>query len=139
MFGLFRYRGNVTRIVDGDTIEAELYLGLGVTHWISIRLSDVDAPEVTGEEKEVGDEVERLLTERLSECDNKIFVQLEGQNGDVTDSFGRHLAFVYPIDSEKSLSQLVRKWSKKARQKAKKQRIKDLQKSIDENAEKATT
>jgi len=47
-FGLYNYRAKVIRIVDGDTYELMVDLGMKVFHLAHIRLEDVDTPEVYG-------------------------------------------------------------------------------------------
>ena len=42
---LYIYKGKVIRVVDGDTIDAELDLGFGITMKQRFRMNDYDAPE----------------------------------------------------------------------------------------------
>ena len=49
------YRATVERIVDGDTIDVNLDLGLGVwLHKQRLRLVGINTPEVRGPEREAG-------------------------------------------------------------------------------------
>lgn len=52
---LYRYRANVTRIYDGDSVTADIDLGLGV--WLrdqKLRLFGINTPELRGDEREAG-------------------------------------------------------------------------------------
>ena len=42
---MWQYRGKVTRIVDGDTIDVLCDLGFGVFHSVRCRLARIDTPE----------------------------------------------------------------------------------------------
>ncbi len=43
--GLYQYKGKVSRVVDGDTVDAELDLGFGIKMNQRFRIADYDAPE----------------------------------------------------------------------------------------------
>jgi micrococcal nuclease len=52
---MFEYIAYVTKVYDGDTITVDIDLGFGI--WMkneSIRLADINAPEIRGEEREAG-------------------------------------------------------------------------------------
>jgi len=91
----FLYPAKVERIIDGDTIVADLYLGLGVILDDQyIRFYGIDAWEVRGEEREKGLEVKEYLEERLSK--GKIEIEIRPEWGrDGKGSFGRWLGIVY--------------------------------------------
>ena len=42
---LYNYRAKVVRLIDGDTIDFDVWLGFGVVFRIRTRLLDVDTPE----------------------------------------------------------------------------------------------
>lgn len=46
--GLYRYRGTVTRVVDGDTITVRRDCGMDITHEVALRIAGVNAPESVG-------------------------------------------------------------------------------------------
>lgn len=48
------YPAAVVRVIDGDTFEADLSLGLGVSRRVVVRLADVDAPEARGRSRAEG-------------------------------------------------------------------------------------
>ena len=43
---LFRYQATIVRVVDGDTLIADLDLGFHITHQITARLLGINAPEM---------------------------------------------------------------------------------------------
>ena len=57
----YRYDATVSRVVDGDTVDVMVDLGLDVLTRKRIRLDGIDAPETRGDEKEAG----RLASEYL--------------------------------------------------------------------------
>ena len=42
---MYRYNAKVTRVVDGDTVDAEIDLGFDITIKKRIRLAEINAPE----------------------------------------------------------------------------------------------
>ena len=104
----YLYPAKVERIIDGDTIVVDLYLGLGVILDDQyIRFYGIDTWEVTGEEKEQGLIAKDYLVERLSEGVIEIEIRPEwGQNG--KGSFGRWLGIVY-VDGVNINAELVEK------------------------------
>ena len=91
----FLYPVKMERVIDGDTIVVDLYLGLGVIlDEQYIRLYGINAWETRGEEREKGLEAKEYLEERLSKGQIEIEIRPEwGQNG--KGSFGRWLGIVY--------------------------------------------
>lgn len=81
----------ITNIVDGDTFDADVILGFGITVKQRFRLNGVNAPEITGREKEKGLCSKHFLMEML--LSKKVVVISKEQ-----DSFRRWLADVYYID-----------------------------------------
>jgi micrococcal nuclease len=48
------YRCKLRRIIDGDTVELDVDLGLRIHRTLTLRLGDIDAPEVRGPERKAG-------------------------------------------------------------------------------------
>jgi micrococcal nuclease len=92
----YLYRGIVVRVVDGDTIDVDIDLGFYIwAHNQRIRLVGIDAPEVRGASKEVGDRATAFL-KALIEGKTIILKTVKGtDNADRDDSFGRWLGEVY--------------------------------------------
>lgn len=92
----YLYRAVVVRVVDGDTIDADIDLGFYI--WIKrqrIRLLGIDAPEVRGESKAEGIAATEHL-KSLIDGETIILRTVKGEDGgDRDDSFGRWLGTIY--------------------------------------------
>jgi len=108
---LWFYRAKITRVIDGDTVEAVCDLGFGSYRVERLRLAGVDAPELrprrgTPEEREA----ERLLAHKAKE---RVAELLEGREVVIrtykTGSFARWIAQVYhdPADRTKTVNDLL--------------------------------
>lgn len=109
------YRAAITRVVDGDTIYALMNLGFSVYHLMSIRLTDIDAPELFSGPKE-GREKGAASKEFLES-----FIDQRGTHCAITSekwsqSFGRYVARVQLSDGTDLSEEMVRAgyadWSK---------------------------
>jgi len=91
----FLYPAEIERVIDGDTIVADLSLGLGVVLDDQyIRFYGIDAWETRGEEREKGLKAKEYLKGRLSKGQIEIEIRPEwGQNG--KGKYGRWLGIVY--------------------------------------------
>lgn len=58
--GLYRYRALCESIVDGDTLDLNIDLGLRVHSWLRVRLLGLNTPEIYGVKKE-GEEFQKGL------------------------------------------------------------------------------
>ena len=92
-----RYKATITRVIDGDTLEATIYdspfFGVMQSTNETLRLARIDAPEVRGVEKKYGLESEEALKELvtvINKCGHIVEVEAEE-----TDSFGRYIAEVW--------------------------------------------
>lgn len=96
---LYTYRAKIVSVYDGDTMTADIDLGMGVhMHGVKIRLSYVDTPEIRGEERERGLEVRDHVRELI--LGKEVVIQTQQ---DKTGKYGRLLAEVY-IDENTPLS-----------------------------------
>ena len=43
---MYEYSGTVVRVIDGDTVEAMIDLGMGVWKKAKLRINDLDTPEI---------------------------------------------------------------------------------------------
>jgi len=101
------YPARVEPVVDGDTIVADLYLGLGVVLDNQyIRLYGIDAWEITGEERPRGLLAKEYLAKRLEEGKVEIEIRPEGGK-DGKGKYGRWLGVVY-VDGEDANEAMVR-------------------------------
>jgi len=104
----FLYPAKIERIIDGDTIVVDLYLGLGaVLDDQHIRFYGIDAWETRGEKREKGLKAKEYLEERLSKGQIEIEIRPEwDQNG--RGKYGRWLGIVY-VDGVNINAELVEK------------------------------
>lgn len=87
----YTYRATVVKIVDGDTIDVMLDLGLYTSVRKRLRFLDMDAWEVRGEERELGLKATERVTELLDSAE-EVMVQTKM---DSTGKYGRLLAVVW--------------------------------------------
>lgn len=94
---MYQYNAIVRKVVDGDTLEIDIDLGL--SSWIhseKIRLYGIDTPEVFGVKKgssewEKGNVASEFVKEHLKENDAVIIETIK----DKREKYGRYLAMVY--------------------------------------------
>lgn len=85
---MYLFNAKVTKIVDGDTIDAEVDLGFHVKMNLRFRLEGIDTPELrTGDNKEAAQEAKRFLENTILGANVKIM----SSKG---DKYGRWLATV---------------------------------------------
>lgn len=92
----WRYRGTVTKIVDGDTIDVAIRYDVGfdrIVAWVQrLRLARIDAPEQRGETLEAGRAATAFLKSVVPPGSIVEFVSAKG------GSFGRYIADVWRLD-----------------------------------------
>ena len=87
------YPATVIEVIDGDTVEVLIDLGLDITKKERIRLSNVRAPETRTkdlEEKEKGLKVKAILTEKI--LNKKIILRTDN---DKREKYGRLLGVLF--------------------------------------------
>ena len=113
---MYRYKVDVTRIVDGDTIDVDIDLGFGI--WMKkqrVRLMGIDTPESRTkdlEEKFYGKQAKKFLTSLLEETEVQLVVHDKGKFGRIigelfviqSENEGHP---VFEINTEKSVNQLM--------------------------------
>ena len=104
---MYEYKVKITRVVDGDTVDAELDLGFDIIYRDRIRLMGIDTPESrtrNKREKSLGLESKVRLKELCSVHKGNILLKTakEGKG-----KFGRILGDLYPIDSKVSLNAML--------------------------------
>lgn len=82
--------GRVQNVVDGDTFDADVDLGFYTSTRQRFRLKGIDAPEMTGASRVLGEKSKQALQDLI--LFHKVIIKSEK-----TDSFGRYLADVYVI------------------------------------------
>ncbi|MFP3975179.1 MAG: thermonuclease family protein [Chloroflexota bacterium] len=101
----YRYRAELGRVVDGDTIDAVIDLGFYIKITERLRLEGLDTPEIYGvpeasEEYRKGMEARSYVERRLGQNDHQMIVDT-GKRG----KWRRWVATVYLPDSDKSLNE----------------------------------
>ena len=96
---MFEYRVKITRVVDGDTVDAELDLGFNIIYKERIRLMGIDTPESRTRnkvEKKLGLKSKARLKELISEHKGNIILRTS-QEG--KGKFGRILGSLVVADN----------------------------------------
>jgi len=94
---MYQYNAVIRKVVDGDTIEIDIDLGLSAwVHNEKIRLYGIDTPEVYGVKKgspewELGNQSSEFVKQNLKENGQVIIETIK----DKKEKYGRYLALVY--------------------------------------------
>ena len=83
---MYEYKAKVLRVVDGDTIDAEVNLGFNIKAEMKFRLAHINAPEMNTNE---GKNAKLVLAERI---ENKEVTILSLK--DRKEKYGRYLAVI---------------------------------------------
>ena len=78
------YPALVTAVIDGDTVDATVDLGLDVQRAVRVRLAGVDAPELRGATAADGRAARAFLRDWIAVRANRVQLQVEGR-----DKYGR--------------------------------------------------
>jgi len=94
----------ITKVVDGDTIDAEIDLGFDISLSKRIRLAAVDTPESRtsdANEKKYGLESKEWLKHKVENAKN---ILIKTELPDSTEKYGRIIGHLFINDQEKSLN-----------------------------------
>ena len=101
------YKCKLVKIIDGDTVDADIQLGFNVTlSKTRIRLYNIDTPESRTRnlaEKALGLKAKERLTELLGE---KFYITSLGE-GKSKGKYGRVLATPYTLDTNEDVCELL--------------------------------
>ena len=90
---MYEYKVNeVTKVVDGDTVDLQIDLGFDITKKERVRIGGIDAPESRTrnlEEKKLGLEAKAFVQEQLETAES-IIIRTQK-----TDKYGRILGWLY--------------------------------------------
>lgn len=89
-FDLYYYKATVVKVYDGDTITVMIDLGLDAYRKESLRLADINAPEVRGEEREAGLISRDALREKI--LGKEVILKTKK---DKTGKYGRYITTVF--------------------------------------------
>lgn len=88
---MYEYSASLIRIVDADTLDLDVDLGLETYRRLRVRLAGLDAPERF---TDLGREAIGWVTEILR-AQYKLVIQTEK---DKTEKYGRYLVWIYLLD-----------------------------------------
>ena len=89
---MYEYRGQIKRVIDGDTVEAEIDLGFHVTFTVTLRLAGINAPETKGADRPRGLAATRYLDSLITDLTGGTRELTVRTQKDVTEKYGRYLA-----------------------------------------------
>jgi len=103
---MFEYRvKQVTKIVDGDTIDVEIDLGFSISYSQRLRLAGIDTPEsrTTDKfEKALGLESKEYLKSKLKDAKG---IVVKTEKPDSSEKYGRILGWLYLDGNTKSVNE----------------------------------
>jgi micrococcal nuclease len=103
---MFEYRvKQVTKVVDGDTIDVDIDLGFSISYSQRLRLAGIDTPEsrTTDKfEKTLGIESKDYLKHKLKDAKD---VVVRTEKPDSSEKYGRILGWVYVDGNTKSINE----------------------------------
>ena len=110
---MFTYKCNITRVVDGDTIDVTLDLGFEVYIRERIRLAGIDTPEVYGRNaSEEGKLASQFVKDWVAERENQegSYFVYASEKYDARDKYGRSLgtlSWVSAANESETLNQTL--------------------------------
>ena len=102
---MYEYRATIVRIIDGDTVEADVQLGFHVSLRGMFRLSGINTPEIRGTERPLGLAAKAYLQILIDDLTNGTRELVIKTKKDKTGKYGRYLAelWVDEVDLNKTL------------------------------------
>jgi micrococcal nuclease len=94
----------ITRVIDGDTVDADIDLGFDISLTKRIRLAGIDAPESRtsdANEKKYGLEAKEWLKHKVESAKN---ILIKTELPDSTEKYGRIIGHLFVNDHETSLN-----------------------------------
>lgn len=102
---MYEYRvKNISRVVDGDTIDVDIDLGFNISYSKRVRLAGIDTPESRTSdkfEKSLGLESKEYLKHKLK--DAKVIV-IKTEKPDSSEKYGRILGWLYVDENTVSVN-----------------------------------
>ena len=103
---MFEYRvKQITKIVDGDTIDVDIDLGFNISYSQRLRLAGIDTPEsrTTDKlEKTLGLESKEYLKSKFKDAKD---IVVKTEKPDSSEKYGRILGWVYLDGNTKSINE----------------------------------
>lgn len=104
---LYEYKARCVRVVDGDTVDFDIDLGLSVHSYIRVRLADINTPEIFGVKKESEEYAKGIEAKQRVEdliLDKPLVVRTVK---DKTGKYGRYIAYVYVDGSNEPVNDML--------------------------------
>ena len=96
---------NLTKVVDGDTIDVDIDLGFDISFSSRVRLAGIDTPESRTSdkmEKALGLEAKEYLKYKLKDAKS---ITIKTEKMDSSEKYGRILGWIFVDDHEVSVNQ----------------------------------
>jgi len=92
---LYTYQCALLKVVDGDTVDLVVDLGMDIYKHTRVRLADIDTYETRGEERYLGILAKEFLTSLFEENPDPLFLRTIK---DGTGKYGRYIGHIYLAD-----------------------------------------
>lgn len=105
---MYEYSAKMIYVVDGDTVDLDVDLGLDIHHLLRVRLLGIDTPELHSsipEEREKAKQARLFLQEGLMQSDVSSKSLTIKTEKDRTEKYGRYLATIFAIGDSVSFNQ----------------------------------
>lgn len=97
-------RCHVVRVIDGDTVDVDIDMGMYIHHHPRLRLADIDAPKMSGETREAGEDAAAWLEVMTGKRPIQVETIKDKKGKDKKGKYGRYLAILRVYDSEGNLA-----------------------------------
>lgn len=91
---------SIVKVVDGDTISVIVYLGFDVSHKVTVRLENIDTPEifhpVSELERQAGYKMKEYFQSLVSQYSESLFLETH----DHRELYSRYLGTLYFLDPQ---------------------------------------
>ena len=89
---MYEYRARIVRVIDGDTVEAEVDLGFHISSRMMLRLFGINTPEIKGATRTAGLSARDYLQHLIQTHTNSTGQLTIRTQKDATEKYGRCLA-----------------------------------------------
>lgn len=98
---LWTYRARCIRVIDGDTLVAEIDCGFGVRYEATVRIAGIDAPELpTPEGIAAADRLGQIVRYAVTDWPLRLRTRRLARGTGEARSFSRYVAAVYAVQSD---------------------------------------
>ena len=95
---MYEYRARIVRVIDGDTVEAEVDLGFHISSRMTMRLFGINTPEIKGDSRPQGLAARDYLTHLIDIHTHGTSELTIHTQKDATEQYGRLLATLLADD-----------------------------------------